>query len=1676
MRSNDRSANSEKPNLLKRTPSALTLLAFCSCFAEAQTIIPDGTVISADATWSSAGNVYVLGCGVGVNVGVTLTISPGVIVKGQPCGSPNLILNGQLIANGTAGQPIAFTSIKDDTLGGDTNGDGSATTPAANDWFGFRLLAGSSASLSNVIARYGSTTLDGEPSSSFTLTTSTFSFNGLSVYVNGGTASVTGSTFNQNQYGVIINAGATPTVTGNTFSSNTQSGVQLNNSTGGSGGTVSNNIFTTNLYGIETLYKDPLTTTITNNTFTTSTGQTAIQLVNDFRGSMSGNSSTGTGLNGALVSPFGALGASTVWGQTSMPYVFGCGVGVNFGVTLMISPGVIVKGQPCGSPNLILNGQLIANGTAGQPIAFTSIKDDTLGGDTNGDGSATTPAPNDWFGFRLLSGSSASLSNVIARYGSTTLDGEPSSSFTLTTSTFSFNGLSVYVNGGTASVTGSTFHSNSTGVQVGAGATPHISNSYFYADSGYGVINADCPFNNTCSTTPNVDARNNWWGSAAGPWRDLPSPLNGSDRVSYHVTTSPYNFTGPTKNSPPNFLGGAGTTVNPNGSSSEPVDTATGNYYTSVTDLTAPGRGLSFSFTRAYNTGDSYSGPFGPGWTHSYNLVLTVNADSSVSIKERDGGVIAFAPSGSAFVPQTTGVFDSLAQNPDGSYTLTRTTQTKVNFTSAGQLASIVDRNGNTQSFTYNAGRLATIIDSSGRAYTLLYDGNGHITSIADPISRTIQYSYDSTGRLISVVNALGGVTQYTYDPNNCLLTATDPRGNVYLQNTYDSAGRVIQQQNARNFTTSFAYDTPVSGTTTITDPLGNATMHVYDSNLQLIAQVDPLGETTSYVYGASNLKSSITDPLGRAQNFTYDGRGNTTSVTDPNSKTTTFAYDAKNNLLSTTDRLGRTTTLTYDSRGNLLSSTDPAGNLSTFTYDSFGEVLTATNARSFTTSFLYDSAGDLIKATDGLGGTVNMTYDTVGRLLSTQNQLAKISTRSYDANNRLLSAADPIDNTTQFQYDANGNLTKITDANGNHTQYSYDATNKLATVTDAIGGITQYQYNGNTDLTQVTDANGHSTTYAYDAQRRPTAVTDPLGRQKHYSYDAAGNTTGTIDGNNKTNNFGYDTLNRLVSLALSDGKNVAYTYDAVGNRLTMADWRGTTSYAYDLLNRATSVSTPDGKTVSYSYDAAGNRATLTYPDSRIVQYSYDGLNRLSQVTDWASKATTYSYDAASNLTAFAHPNGAASTYQYDAANRLLSIVNQSVGKTLSSFSYILDKVGNRTQMTTSANGINQFGYDGLYRLTSWTPSSGQLSQWFCDAVGNRTKVVSSAGTTNYSYDAADELLSAGTSSFTYEGNGNQITKTTAGSVVNYGWDALNRLTSVVGGAVDTVYAYDGDGNRVSQQTPAGTYAYVNDTNSSLPTVLNENGPDGVLDYLNGISIISATAAGFQYYHQQDGIGSTINLTDATGVQKANYSYDPWGKLTTPLDPVGSKDKYKFTSEAVDSSSALLFLRARYYDPSVGRFISRDPFPMSLALPRMSNRYQYALSNPVELTDPSGLSSIDGNQGSGEVLGTRTDTPNNALVTLATNTLVAGSEEVSFFPALLEEYLQSLGADLAAKAAGAFGLQRTSQSIQDVNTLFTPLAPSNQVGPASFRLADVIVPIVIWPVKAFFNVLNWSLK
>ncbi|MGA8087748.1 MAG: RHS repeat-associated core domain-containing protein [Terracidiphilus sp.] len=367
-----------------------------------------------------------------------------------------------------------------------------------------------------------------------------------------------------------------------------------------------------------------------------------------------------------------------------------------------------------------------------------------------------------------------------------------------------------------------------------------------------------------------------------------------------------------------------------------------------------------------------------------------------------------------------------------------------------------------------------------------------------------------------------------------------------------------------------------------------------------------------------------------------------------------------------------------------------------------------------------------------------------------------------------------------------------------------------------------------------------------------------------------------------------------------------------------------------------------------------------------MLNYSYDVANRLAQVTDWIGRGTTYTYDLASDLTKIQYPNGAEMGFKYDAANRLTQVLNTEKGIPPLTLAYALDPTGNRT--TLSVNGIpTNFAYDALNELVS--AQLGQLTptktNWTYDAVGNRLQEASLFGTTKYTYDSADRLLAAGARTFTYDANGNRASVTDASihQTRTFTYDAANRLTAATG-PKNSLFAYDGDGNRITQSVGSGTYNYVNDVAAGLPLTLQESGPDGNITYAYGRGLIEEAAPAFNYFYQYDGLGSVIGLTDAKGIPQGAYAYGAWGNTLLAVTDVGTRNKFRFTGEALDPGTGLYFLRARYYDPSVGRLSSRDPLAGIVAKPRTANRYAYVLSNPLRYRDPSGMTTQDAAQGS----------------------------------------------------------------------------------------------------------------
>jgi RHS repeat-associated protein len=714
------------------------------------------------------------------------------------------------------------------------------------------------------------------------------------------------------------------------------------------------------------------------------------------------------------------------------------------------------------------------------------------------------------------------------------------------------------------------------------------------------------------------------------------------------------------------------------------------------------------------------------------------------------------------------------------------------------------------------------------------------------------------------------------------------------------------------------------------------------------------------------------------------DDNGNILTSVDALNNTTTYTYDSNDNMTSASKPLNSTTTATtsygYNSFGEVLTATDALGNITTNTYDAHGNLLTVTspspssNTAASVTQFQYDTKGELTQITDPIGNNTTLTYTPVGLIATITDAQNNLTTYQYDSRGDRTAVIDALQNQTSFSYDSMGRLTGITypdhstvgftydirgrritstDQNGKTTTYTYDDADRLTAVTDPASNSTQYAYDTEDNLLSITDANGHATQFAYNPRGWVTQTTFPSTLAESYAYDLVGNLLSKTDRKGNTIQYLYDALYRLTQKTYPDTTNVEYSYDLASKVLQVNDPTGIYGFAYDNMGRLVGTSTQyaslSGPTFanSYTYDAASNRTSLTGPDGSISTYGYDTLNRLSGLANSWAGSFGFGYDALGRRTQLTRPNGVNTNYGYDLLSRLLSVLHQTGTNTLDGASYTYDPAGNRTSKGNFLNGVtSNYTYDPLYQLTQVTLGGSTTESYSYDLVGNR---LSSSGVPTYSYNSSNELTSNSSGSYTYDANGNTLTDAGGRS---YTWDFENRLTQAVvpgtsGGT--TIVKYDPFGRRIQKSGPLGTTNYLYDGVNSIEEL---DGTGAVLArYTHGAVVDEELAMlrnGSASYYQADGLGSITSLSNSAGAVAETYTYDSYGK---PNSSTGMLvNPFQFTGREFDPETGIYYYRARYFDPSAGRFISED----SVRFGEGPNFYRYVQNNPLRWIDPSG--------------------------------------------------------------------------------------------------------------------------
>ncbi len=1022
------------------------------------------------------------------------------------------------------------------------------------------------------------------------------------------------------------------------------------------------------------------------------------------------------------------------------------------------------------------------------------------------------------------------------------------------------------------------------------------------------------------------------------------------------------------------------------------VDTVTGALNLTATDLSVPGVAGTLSFTRAYSTRSlilpGQAQALGARWTHNWQTGLAfVGPSADAVVLAPGGGSYTFHGNGGSSWSPSPGVNASFVQSGTSAFTLTTADQHQYHFTliSVGSsqryaVTSLTDRNGNAIGLTYDAsGNVTQVKDVVSGRYLSLYYSGGRLLSVNDNLGRIVYYGYTGND-LTGVGTMLGGSIGYSYDGSgyHWLTGATDPQGTTILTNTYDSKGRVATQQDGGDGTTrgtvTYHYETPSAGVTQVVDQRGKTWSYYYNARLVTTDLVSPTNIISHWDYDAdNNVVDTVNNLNGETVTgaFSYDASGNPLTATDALGYTTTTTYNGQNEPLTVTDPLHHVTTNTYDSKGNLHTTQNPGGFTTTYAVDpTTGQVTSVTDPLNHTTSYGYtNSYHDRTTVTDALGHTTTTAYDAAGRVTQVIDPLNHSISYTYSINHGEVDTVtvDPggINAVTTTTLNTLGQKVSVQDPNGHTTSYSYDPRGLLHVVTDALNHQTSYTYDASGNQLTVTDANGKTTSYTYNDAGQVLTVVDPNGVRQHlYAYDAIGRVSTHTDARGISTTVTYDLRGAVTQTTFSNGDHaLGYSYDADGNRLNMTDASGTTSYAYDALNRPTSVTDGNGNVVQYVYDAAGHRTQILYPVSaRPVTYAYDAANRLTSVTDWNQQAITYGYDNANRLTGVTFPasTGVSGTLSYDTANRLTGTSYSKGGSTIAAASYTLDPAGNRTSKTlsgsylpTGAAGTEYYCLDALNRLSSVRTAAGctggtQTQGYAYDNVGNRTSMTTSAGTTSYAYDNADQLTSvtppgSGATTYAYDAAGNQLNKGTAAS---FSWNALNQLTSATQNSVTTTNVFNGDGFRMSRtdSDDGSTSLYTWDT-AGTGQVLD----DSASQFLYGaLGLYAHVKSSQTYYYLTDGLGSVLAEVKSDGTNAVSYQYDVYGNIVNQRGSL--YDERQFAGEQADPTG-LTYLRARFYDATTGRFLSRDP--------KDGWSYGYAGDNPAANTDPSGLDWIN---------------------------------------------------------------------------------------------------------------------
>lgn len=862
------------------------------------------------------------------------------------------------------------------------------------------------------------------------------------------------------------------------------------------------------------------------------------------------------------------------------------------------------------------------------------------------------------------------------------------------------------------------------------------------------------------------------------------------------------------------------------------------------------------------------------------------------------------------------------------------------------------------------------ITDTDGLGHTTTYtpDGYGRLTQITYPEGNNVQYSYD----------ARGNVAQTTFVPKS-----GSGLSNLTFYAGFDATCGNSVKCNQPNWTkdalgnqTDYTYDNTHGGVLTVTRPAPSSgaprpqvrysytPLQAYYKNSS--GSIVASGQSVYMITGISTCLNSGSCAGAAEEQKTTLGYG-------------TFANGTPNNLLVQSKSVAAgdssvitTTAMSYDNIGNLASVDGPlsgSGDTTTYKYDAnrrpVGAINPLPNGSSLYPArrFVYDGygykyldeVGTVTSQSDAAWANFSVVYlqyslnNAAGRpvrtTLSSNNIDYSVRDFLYDARGRLTCTIDYMNPATWGGYASSCTPLQTGGSFGPDrvTQTTYDIASRVTQVSHGVGTVNVVSevtaYTASDKVDHVVDGQGNRTTYTYDGFNRLVATNFPVGTQgansssgfdyEQLTYGDNVNVTARRlrDGNSIT--LTYDNLNRLASRTPTGENTVYYSYNLL-DMPTQAYRPGdgvNVTFSYDALGRKLSDVQPFGS-VGYQYNTAGNLVRLTWGDGFYVNYDRDNAGNVTAIRENGASSgvgvlAAYTYDSLNRRSSVTFGNGTGRSYDYDAIGRL---------KGLS-----IDLAGTANDLLigqVSGNGT-AIGYNPVSQITSITRSNSTYS--FADTynvnrsyTANGLNQYSVSGSVSLGYDARGNLTTSGASSFAYN-KLDLLVSAPGGISLNY--DSLDRLAEY-DASTSTRNYYSGS-NMVAEVTnPSGTI---------LRRFVPGPGTDERIVWYEG----SGTSD--RRFLQADERGSIVAITDSSGSLIGINRYDEYG-----IPASANIGRFQYTGQAWYPELGMYNYKARIYSPTLGRFMQTDPSGYQNGL----NWYNYAMADPINSTDPSGLGTL----------------------------------------------------------------------------------------------------------------------